>query len=123
MEYKERKIFSYLQSLYDQKEGSFRFSRFSESTILSTDFAVSTLHLLNDKEFLSQHKEAIINFLMQSAKENNLFVDKEFSSSDLVGKIHKEDYITYQFTFFSLIALDILGKKFDTLSFFFRFSR
>jgi hypothetical protein len=120
MKYAKQKILYYLDSLYDKQEGSFRFSRFSESTILSTDFAVSTLNLLGEDAAIQSKKDKAIDYLKKSIGEDLLIVDRKFDLHDTPG-IHKEDYITFQSTYFTLIAADILGMQFNELPFFEKF--
>ncbi len=117
MNYNKKKSIFYIKNLYNPKEGIFDYSKTCKGTILSTDFAVSTLNLLGEENFISKNKKEIVDYLLGNKNQDNLFVDSNFRVEDLRKDGHKEDYITFQFTFFSLIALDILGTRFDKLPF------
>jgi len=110
------KIIGYVFLLFAKNEGFFDYSKYCKGTVLSTDFAVSALNLLLGCDVLNAEKDKIIEYLKKSVNDNILIVDKKFDILDTSGN-HKEDYIKLQSTFFTLIALDILGVKFDNLLF------
>lgn len=108
----KRKVVKYLDSLYNN--GGYAFSQYSNRTILSTDFSVSLQHILKENHALKRYED-IKKYLQESRQENGLVIDKTFDLNNQGH--HKNDYVTYQFTFFTLIALDILGVKYDQLDF------
>lgn len=121
MRYNKDKAISYLQSLYNSKKGFFDYSKTCKGTILSTDFAVSTLNLLGEENFLSKNKKEIKDYLLSNKGLNDLFIDRKFDLENFGQGVHKKDYIIDQFTYFSLMALDILGVRFSNLDFFNKF--
>jgi len=106
-----KNIKTYANSLYNN--GAYKFSEFGNSTILSTSFAVSTLYLNN----LSIQKiDDTKKYLLSALQEDGYFIDKNFDHKNN-NSYHKNDYTIPQFTFFSLIALDILGVNNISLKF------
>jgi len=112
---KENKIIKYLNSLYVKETGSFLFSKYSNDTILSTDFTVMLCNLLKIDVDSYYNSEKIKDYLLQTMNVDGLFIDRKFDSS--IERYHKNDYIQLQFTYFTLIALDILGVRFQELTF------
>jgi hypothetical protein len=99
---------SFLKELYDSDTAAFRFHAHGEITLLSTCFGVQTAYLikaLNDFDRLR-----LVDTIRRCQEDNGLFRDKSFSSADLVGQ-QEETYLLWQFTFFSLLALESLGNK------------
>ena len=98
----------YLLSLYDAKKHGFRFWQDGEVTLLSSCFGVQFAYLINNLSAIDT--DHISTHILDQQSEDGLFYDDIFLPSDTTGS-HSEQYITWQFTFFSLIALDMLGIK------------
>lgn len=86
----------------------FRFSSKSDCTILSTCFGVQLLYLLGELE--KAETSRIENALHASQGEDGFFVDQLMRREDLSGD-QDNHYLSWQTTFFAVIALDMLGKK------------
>lgn len=107
------KVFLYLNSLYDNKERGYRFNSDGNVVLLSSDFVLMTLFLLDNPEMKS---EILADDLLKHKTETRSFFDLKFDET--IDRAHKPDYVINQFTFFSLIVLDELGYHFDDLPFF-----
>lgn len=77
-------------------------------TMLSSDFAIMLNFLLKQPKNINTN--SLSNCLLKQQNENGLFIEHDFSLADTSGS-HKEDYILWQFTYFTTIALDMLGCK------------
>lgn len=97
-------INAYINSLF--RYDKYCFSQFSSPTILSTDFAIQASYL-NKIIIKTKQKKDISKYLLSNHDKNGYFIDKEFNINN--NSYHKNDYIFPQFTYFTLIALDILG--------------
>jgi len=106
----ERHICTYVDSL--KTDDGYRFSEYSDTTILSTSFAVSTLYLLN-QEIID--KEKMIRYLSGIRTDEGFINDRNYIPFDHF--YHHKDYILPQFTYYSLMALDILGYKMERFKF------
>jgi len=93
-------------------ENGFKFSEYSNQTILSTSFVVLTKHLLKEE---IENKEKIINYLLSSRNSEGYFIDSNYKYHK--HPEHNAAYVIPQFTFFALLALDVLGVKTKELSF------
>ncbi len=102
----QNKTVSFIESLYCQEDRGFRFHPKGNVTLLSTCFAVQSLYLIDKVHIVDTAK--ISEAIIQQQRYDGLFVDKNFSSEQLSG-LQSIEYIEWQFTFFSLIALDMLG--------------
>lgn len=90
----------------------YKFSQYSNQTILSTSFVVLTKHLLQEEV---ENKEEVIRYLLSTQNDEGFFVDLNYKYHE--HPEHNPSYVLPQFTFFSLLALDILGEKKVKLSF------
>lgn len=108
------KVENYINNLYDPNSGFFSFSKYSNPTLLSTDFAIMSLYLINGLERIDN--KLIIKDLLRLKTPENSFIDFQYNQSMERG--HKPDYILNQYTFFTLIALDQLGVTYEKLHFF-----
>lgn len=99
---------SFLKELYDSDTAAFRFHARGEKTLLSTCFGVQTAYLIKALDDFDRWR--LIETIGKCQEGNGLFRDKSFSSADLVGQ-QEETYLLWQFTFFSLLALEALGHK------------
>lgn len=93
-------------------ENGFKFSEYSNQTILSTSFGVLTKNLLEEEV---ENKQEIIQYLLNTKKNEDYFIDPNYKYHKHPD--HNADYVIPQFTFFTLSALDVLGVKVDDLSF------
>lgn len=109
-----KKTYRYLKSMYDPENTFFKFSLTSNPTLLSTDFSLMTLFLCNIS--IDKKKDNLVKALLKTKTSSNSFIDPNYDDS--IERYHKPDYIINQFTFFTLIALDQLGCRFDRLPFF-----
>ena len=110
------KVLKYIDKLFIEKDGSFKFSARSPSTLLATDFAVSTMYLLEGAEKLKEYGQSK-EYLLSAQSEADIFIDPLFNPKDTFGS-HSTNYIINQFTYFTLIALDHLGEVFSSLRFY-----
>jgi len=96
----------FLTSLYEPELPGFRFSSSGATTLLSTAFAVQTLYLTDS---LGQIHCAKLGLRIASTQsEDGTFIDPGFRVADTRGS-HAEDYLRWQFSYFALCALDMLG--------------
>ena len=98
-------------------ENGFKFSEYSNQTILSTSFGVLTKHLLQ-KEI--KNKQEIIQYLLSTRNSEGYFIDPNYKYHK--HPEHGSSYVIPQFTFFTLSALDVLGVKNLELSFLNKFN-
>src|SRR5690606_18587017 len=68
------------------------------------------------ENILNERSEDIIPSLLKLRNKEGYFVDKNFDPEDS-SVYHKPDYVINQFTYFTLVALDILGFHFENLEF------
>ncbi len=102
------KLIEFNNHLQNNELCGYKFHERGNVTILSTDFAIMLNFLLAySKNF---NKNSLLNFLLESQNKEGFFIDQNFSLNDTSGS-HKEDYILWQFTYFSTIALDMLGSR------------
>ncbi len=87
-------------------KNGYKFSQFSNQTILSTSFVVLTKHLLKEE---IENKKEIINYLLSARNKEGYFIDKNYEYH--AHPEHNSSYVIPQFTFFTLLALDVLGVK------------
>lgn len=89
--------------------GGFAMTSKNEDTLLSSSFACHIFELLGivSELNLDKKKQWAKRFLDAQSDESGYFIDPKFSINDTVGS-HNKDYIYWQFTYFSLHALDIL---------------
>ncbi|WP_298368874.1 hypothetical protein [uncultured Lutibacter sp.] len=87
-------------------ENGFKFSEYSNQTILSTSFGVLTKQLLQED---IENKEKIIQYLLGSRNNEGYFIDSNYKYHS--HPEHNSSYVIPQFTFFTLSALDVLGVK------------
>lgn len=97
---------SFIQSLYETKSNGFRFHPQGKVTLLSTCFSIQALYLIN--EIGRVDGVQVGKYLLSQQRSDGLFIDKQFKKEQLSG-LQSSEYIEWQFTFFSLIALDMLG--------------
>lgn len=94
----------YLLRLYDPATKGFRFHSGGETTLLSTCFGVQLAHLLG---VAIPEREAMAQGIRRQQEPGGLFVDASFRPDDTTGS-HTPEYLKWQFTYFSLIALDLM---------------
>jgi hypothetical protein len=105
----------YINNLYLDQDSLFKFSESSNATLLSTDFAISTLNLIGKLDGFT-NKEYVKNKLTSSIQKEGYSLDPLFNDYN-IGGIHSGQYIKEQFTFFTLTALDILGYQVNDIPF------
>ena len=110
-----KEIRRYIDSMRLKEEGSFRFSKNANTTILSSSFALSTLYLLEGGAIAEEYIDSK-TYLRTQRTEKGYFLDKNFIAEDTTGS-HKQEYILSQFTYFTMIALDMLGDSVPGLPF------
>ncbi|MFZ6664547.1 hypothetical protein [Peijinzhouia sedimentorum] len=103
-------IDKYLSSI--ATNSGFKFSKYSNQTILSTSFAISTSHL---EKIELTNKETYGSYLLANRTEEGYFTDENYGYHKHI--YHGPDYVLPQFSFFSLTALDILGFRAKDLFF------
>ena len=108
MEYNRTKCLDYSIGLFDSTRYEFKFHIKGNSTILSTSFGVQLNFLLNNLSAYSMDK-ICNNLINQQNPKTGLFVDGNFDVREATG--FEEDYILWQFTYFTTIAVDMLGEK------------
>lgn len=96
----------FIRSTYQPDIGGFRFTPNGEVTLLSTCFGVQLCFLLQKTNLIDKKKTE--KFILNQRLGDGTFLDKDFSSKELTGR-QSEKYLIWQFTFFSLTALDMLG--------------
>lgn len=89
-----------------QTETGFKFSQYSNQTILSTSFVVLSQHLIQEK---IENKHEIIEYLLRARNTQGYFIDPNYKYHN--HPEHDSNYVIPQFTFFTLSALDVLGIK------------
>lgn len=103
----DKNISTYIRSRLREEGNTFNFSRRVPATLLSTDFALNTLFLLEGRkgtdEFLPGRE-----YLHACRTDQDYFMDPGFHMEETSGS-HSLDYIRNQFTYFTLIALDMSG--------------
>lgn len=99
----------YLRSLYVAGEQSFRFHARAAPTLLSTCFGVQLAYLLGAISFFDDR--ALAGSIRQYQKKDGTFWDENAGFSEQGS--HSREYVQWQMTFFSLIALDMLGARPD----------
>jgi len=99
---------SFLQSLYDPEQCGFKFHPQGNVTLLSTCFGVQSVYLVDRMDIVESEKTG--SFISQQQRDDGIFVDRNFCRNQLSG-LQSTEYIEWQFTFFSLIALDMLGVQ------------
>ncbi len=97
------------------KDNGYRFSMQSESTLLSTDFAVMCRFLMGQNLEADQESHGLIDAILRHKEADGRFIDNTFDIS--IERRHKPDYTINQFTFFTLTSLDHLGVRFNKLPF------
>lgn len=93
--------------------GRYRFTSQGESTLLSSCFAALVRELFGDLASLShEHREQWIKHIRSHQDvATGKFLDPQFQRSDLTDPIFSKNYLTMQFTYFSIAALDALGAE------------
>lgn len=98
-------FFNYLSSLYNPKIGGFHFHRSAPVTLLSTCFGIQLAYLINAIDNFEPN--TLGGYIKGMQRDDGVFWD------DTAGWVsrgsHAKDYVEFQKTFFSLIALDMLG--------------
>ena len=103
-------VLTFLMSLYDDARPGFRFWSKGNSTLLSTCFGIQLAYLIN--ALPTMEFKCVTEYIKSQQRDDGLFVDETFIITDLKG-LQSEKYLYWQFTFFALIALDMLGKRPD----------
>ena len=102
------RILSYSKKLFDDKNYGFKFFENGNLTILSTSFGVQLNFLLDSLKNYPIDK-ICVNLRKQQDRKAGLFIDNDFDIKQTIG--FEEEYIFWQFTYFTTIALDMLGEK------------
>ena len=105
----------YAESLWRPNSGGFSLSKYAPETILSTSFGVMLLNLHGRDEFLSRNGKKISEYLLGFLHNDGMLCDDSIVND--FGPAHTVAYLREQSTYFALIALDILGKRFAELPF------
>lgn len=106
------KLSSYLSSLKNI-DGSSNFSASSNSSFLPTSFGIM-IDFLMDEKYLKNNKS--ISYLEQGISQNSTkIIEPTLKKKDLIQSDSIE-YVENQISYFSVIALDVLGKKLPKLS-------
>ena len=103
----------FLTSLYDAEQRRYQFASNRPGTLLSSCFALTTLALLNERW---PHANPALERIASEQREDGTFFDPSFRPEDTRGS-HSEDYISWQFCFFALAALDLHERKVRPLAF------
>lgn len=106
----KRSVTGFLEWCHDPDTYGFRFSPRGQATLLSTCFGVQLAYLHDIGDVYDRGRLA--NTIRTCGQPSGLFRDPEFRVDDLVGS-HDATYLDWQFTYFSLIALDMLGAASD----------
>jgi len=101
------KTAKFLAGLFDGEAAGFAFTPGGRVTLLSSCFGVMLAYLLGRQDIMDC--SAVATSIRQRQREDGLFVDPLLRQQDLNGS-HELEYISWQCTFFSLIALDMLGS-------------
>jgi hypothetical protein len=101
-------ILSYSKKLFDNKNCGFKFFENGNLTILSTSFGVQLNFLLDNLADCPVDKIGITLKKQQDSK-TGLFIDDNFDIKQTAR--FEEEYILWQFTYFTTIALDMLGEE------------
>ena len=112
----DENIGRYIRSRLVNGGDAFNFSGTAPATLLSTDFALSTLFLLEGDQGISGYLSSR-DKLLSCKTEKDYFMDRNFDP-DLTTGSHSQDYIKNQFTYFTMIALDMAGHSLPDLPFF-----
>lgn len=102
------RVLSYPKKLFDDTKYGFKFFDNGNLTILSTSFGVQLNFLLDNLADYPVDKICITLKKQQDGK-TGLFIDNNFDMKQTAG--FEEEYILWQFTYFTTIALDMLGEK------------
>ena len=102
------RILSYSKKLFDDKNYGFKFFKNGNLTILSTSFGVQLNSLLDSLKNYPTDK-ICVNIRKQQDRKTGLFIDRNFNIKQIMG--FEEEYLFWQFTYFTTIALDMLGEK------------
>jgi len=104
----KKNVLKYSRSLFDSTNYGFKFFKHGNLTILSTSFGVQLNFLLDGLKNYPIDKLSA-NLRKQQDRKTGLFIDNDFDIKQTMG--FEEEYIFWQFTYFTTIALDMLGKK------------
>ena len=98
---------NFILKLYDESSGGFRFTPHGDVTLLSTCFGVQLCYLIGRIDLMDERKVGA--FIRNQQQITGEFLDHQFDGADLQGR-QNEQYLLWQFSFFSLTALDMLGQ-------------
>lgn len=98
----------FIKLLYEEGKGGFKYNPKGVVTLLSTCFGVQLCYLIDQLSLMDSNRVA--NFILEQQLDNGIYLDNQFKSTQLIGR-QSEEYIKWQFTYFSLIALDMLGVR------------
>lgn len=105
-----RNLEKFILQVYDKESAGFRFTPQGDVSLFSTCFGVQLCYLINRLDLIDgTNTGAYIRDQQQATGE---FLDHQFDVHDLQGR-QTEKYLKWQFTFFSLTALDMLGQTPD----------
>ena len=101
-------ILKYLKKIFDKANYGFKFFKHGNLTLLSTSFGVQLNFLLGSLKNYQIDKISE-NLRKQQDKKTGLFIDNNFNIKQTID--FEEEYVLWQFTYFTTIALDMLRKK------------
>ena len=105
---KIKKAEDYLYDMYDHINCQFKFFNRGAATILTTSFGVQIGYLLNII-YNYPIEKICTNIKTQQNSITGLFIDKNYFIQDVQG--FEEEYLLWQFTYYAIIALDMLHAK------------
>jgi hypothetical protein len=97
----------FLGQLRDDQAGGYRFHAEGHVTLLSTCFAIRTLHLL---DALEDVPASFVERIAELEEPGGTFADPTWRAEETTGS-HSASYLQWQTTFFALSTLDMLGEK------------
>jgi len=114
----KKNILKYSKNLFDSTNYGFKFFKNGNLTILSTSFAIQLNFLLDSLKNYPIDK-ICANLRKQQDRKTGLFIDNDFDIKQTMG--FEEEYIFWQFTYFTTIAFFVLFLSLlsETVSVFF----
>lgn len=96
----------FIGELYDEESAGFRFVPGGEVGLLSTCFGVQLCYLIDRLDLIDGIRTG--SYIREHQLASGEFKDRQFNADDLQGR-QTEKYLRWQFSFFALTALDMLG--------------
>ena len=111
----KRQVLEWLEMVRIQTEkyGKYKLTKSADSTLLASCFAVMVKGLYGELSALSevQRKEWVNYILDCQDSKTGLFIDPLLRSADLSSPKHSWEYMTFNSTMLSLVALQTLGAE------------